>query len=164
MSALYAEYEACVGIDAPHPPVPVFEVIPGEEWRPVRGFRGRYDVSNLGRVRICARRFEGGYRLAKQTNSDGYRIVGMTDDSGKRITSTVHSLVAAVFIGPRPSGKLINHIDGVKSSNAATNLEYVTAAENAQHAVRLGLVPRKRGCGKCGAVGHWRRACKAVSP
>jgi FixJ family two-component response regulator len=48
-------------------------------------------------------------------------------------------LVAAAFIGPRPIGMHINHIDGVKSNNFATNLEYVTPSENTKHSYRLGL-------------------------
>lgn len=54
----------------------------------------------------------------------------------------VASLVAEAFIGPRPSGKEINHIDGDHRNNAAGNLEYVTRRENMQHAYRLGLSAR----------------------
>lgn len=41
----------------------------------------------------------------------------------------IHQLVAQVFIGPRPVGKEINHIDGDKYNNHYTNLEYVTRGE-----------------------------------
>ena len=51
----------------------------------------------------------------------------------------MHSLVALVFIGPRPEGKQINHIDGVRPNNSANNLEYVTPSENNFHAYMLGL-------------------------
>ena len=59
----------------------------------------------------------------------------------------VHHLVAEAFIGARPQGFQLNHLDGVKANNAAKNLEYTTPMQNIHHAIRLGLfVPtRKRG-------------------
>jgi hypothetical protein len=46
------------------------------------------------------------------------------------------------FIGLPPVGHEVNHMDGVKANNRATNLEYVTSMQNRQHAVRLGLTAR----------------------
>ena len=57
-------------------------------------------------------------------------------------TFKVHDLIARVFLGERPKGAQINHIDGVKKNNAASNLEYCTRSENVSHAYRLGLVGR----------------------
>lgn len=53
---------------------------------------------------------------------------------------SVHSLVAHAFIGPRPPGLQINHIDADRTNNHFSNLEYVTGSENMQHAVKHGLV------------------------
>lgn len=116
-----------------------------EEWRPIVGYEGRYEVSNLGRVRRTP--VIVGYQLS----ADGYCYVGLpldteNDYGGLRRdgaqTVRVHRLVARAFIGPCPEGKEVNHIDGVPSHNAVSNLEYVTRSENLRHAYRLGLKPK----------------------
>jgi hypothetical protein len=70
-----------------------------------------------------------------------YLVVTLTDPSSKkRLHRTVHSLVALSFIGDRPQGYLINHIDGNKENNCVWNLEYCTPSENATHAYSNGLI------------------------
>src|SRR5690606_19120684 len=54
----------------------------------------------------------------------------------------VHVLVAEAFIGPKPKGMTVNHIDGDKTNNHATNLEYLSVADNIRHAFAMGLYPR----------------------
>lgn len=51
----------------------------------------------------------------------------------------VHVLVAHAFLGPCPPDHEVNHKDGDKANNRWDNLEYLTHAENMQHAVRIGL-------------------------
>lgn len=58
---------------------------------------------------------------------------------GKSQTLYVHRLVAEAFHGPPWNGAEVNHIDGVKTNNRASNLEWVTHSENHIHAVHLGL-------------------------
>lgn len=59
--------------------------------------------------------------------------------NGQRKSFMTYALVAGAFIGRRPEGMVINHIDGVKTNCAPENLEYITQAENERHAVRMGL-------------------------
>lgn len=119
-----------------------------EEWRSVVGREGQNEVSSLGRVRSLDRVVEfsnrwGGTSYANRKgkilkpgkHNQGYRVVSMDG----RKSQTIHSLVAAAFIGPRPKGFDINHIDGDKTNNAAANLEYVTRRGNMAHAQRTGL-------------------------
>ena len=64
----------------------------------------------------------------------GYRMVRLTTEAGKK-GYAVHRLVAETFI-PNPDGlPIVNHKDGNKLNNAVSNLEWVSAAENRQHAI-----------------------------
>lgn len=59
-------------------------------------------------------------------------------------TVHVHKAMAELYIGERPDGMTVNHRDGNKLNNAASNLEYLSAAENVRHAFKSGLVPKCR--------------------
>jgi hypothetical protein len=102
-----------------------------EEWKPVKGFPG-YDVSSCGRVR------RGDLMLIQGTKETGYRRVSLTKN-GKQFRRYAHVLVAEAFVGSRPDGTEVNHIDGNKANNTPANLEYVTHAENVRHAHEAGL-------------------------
>lgn len=106
-----------------------------EEWRTVPSMLG-YEASNLGRVRRNGRIIVGSV-----SRSTGYRRTVVYVD-GKRRDALFHRLVAAAFIGECPIEMNVNHVDGIKTNNAATNLEYVTVADNLRHAWRTGLSPR----------------------
>lgn len=120
---------------------------PPEEWRSVVGYEGIYEVSNLGRVRRSQAsknspaNFIKSPRLNAQT---GYFAVDLKAAGLKKRTVGVHSLVAEAFHGRRVKGVEVNHRDGVKTHNCATNLEWATDAENSRHAFRLGLVKRQK--------------------
>jgi len=116
------------------------EPIQDERWLPVVGYEGIYDVSDHGRVR---RMRPGpstyiGKILSLRHNGPGYTIVGLCRDGSPR-AHKLHRLVAAAFLGVCPDGKEVNHKDGIKAHNAATNLEYITRSENMLHAFRNGL-------------------------
>lgn len=96
--------------------------------KPIPGFLGRYSIREDGVV--ISHRREGDRVIRGSEDSIGYLIVtlGRLGKSYK-----VAGLVAEAFIGPRPPGKQINHKDGVKRNNAASNLEYVSGSENCRH-------------------------------
>jgi len=111
-----------------------------ERWLPVVGYEGWYDVSNMGRIRR-AKTSRGATRLhiiGSQKEDRGYLITRLHKHGG-RYRVRVHSLVATAFLGSRPDGMQVNHIDGIKTNNNADNLEYVAPLENIHHALRLGL-------------------------
>lgn len=115
------------------------EVRQSEEWRAVIG-TGAYEVSSWGRIRrIGAARGATPGRIRHATRGpDGYLRVSLSDHGG-RIDATVHALVATAFLGPRPSGHEVNHIDSDKGNNHVANLEYVTRSANLLHRVQLGI-------------------------
>lgn len=124
-----------------------------EQWKDVSGYEGLYQVSSLGRVRsldrviidnCCKRKLKG--KLLKSTQHNGkqpYKYVSLSKDGIiKKIF--IHRLVAEAFID-NPEGKLqVNHIDGNPSNNLVNNLEWVTNAENTQHAYDTKLNKKKQ--------------------
>lgn len=114
------------------------EALQSERWEPIPGYLGLYEVSELGRVRSLDRLCLGkdgreelhpGKLLKPQRLKNGYLEVYLCRGKGKK-HRTVHSLVAEVFIGERPPGCDILHLDGNKENNCSTNLYYDTRAEN----------------------------------
>lgn len=103
-----------------------------EEWRPVVGYEGLYEVSNLGRVRLLRSN-----RIAKLTKQDdrhgGYMVVTLIKYEGsKRLARTgrIHRLVAEAFI-PNPENKpCIDHINTDPTDNRVENLRWSTYLEN----------------------------------
>ncbi len=101
-----------------------------EQWLPVDG-QPRYEVSNLGRVRSLCRSAAFGIKVMKlQVPRNGYPTVLLDK---KRCL--VHRLVAIAFI-PGDCTLTVNHKDGVRSNNAASNLEWVSMGQNHRHAFR----------------------------
>lgn len=117
-----------------------------EEWRPIHGFEGLYEVSNLGQVRNCRKRKPKSLfdtTLAQHVNGKRgvakYISVGLWKDN-KPAYKYIHRLVAEAFI-PNPENKpYVNHKDGDPSNNKVDNLEWCTALENMKHAKELGLL------------------------
>lgn len=115
-----------------------------EIWKQVNGFE-RYEVSNLGRVKRIAhiRRDKRGrismikeVILKPEIVHNGYLRVGLYRN-GKLYHKRIASLVAEVFLGQKPSGKEIDHIDGNKANNAVQNLRYTTHRENVNNPITV---------------------------
>lgn len=123
-------------------------IAPDEEWRGVAGYEDDYQVSSYGRFRTLPRMIShsrNGYNFRKGVihtftdQADQHICVQLWRD-GKQHQYMLHRLVADAFI-PNPENKpFVNHIDGNKRNNKITNLEWVTARENTQHAIRTGLM------------------------
>ena len=102
------------------------EPLVGEEWKPIRGYEGRYMVSNMGRVRSRT-------KILKASTGNIYaQVILNNGDVRHRKTVTVHRLVAEAFVeNPFPNEyKYINHKDENKRNNKADNLEWCTAKYN----------------------------------
>ena len=110
--------------------------IPGETWAYVPGYSRLYAVSDLGRALSFKRKAPR--ILALCPESDGYIVVSFS--KGRRPRSfRLHRVVARCFLSPAPSDRQINHKNGNKQDNRASNLEWVTARENVIHSHRTGL-------------------------
>lgn len=82
-----------------------------------------------------------GKPLSVHVDKKGYHRVNIHLDEGKK-TYLLHRVVALMHL-PNPRGlPQINHIDGDKSNNSVTNLEWCTGKENVKHSVDVGLVKR----------------------
>ena len=70
-------------------------------------------------------------RKTKQAKGNGnlYSRVTLSVD-GKYLDRYVHQMVAETYLGKRPDGLVIDHVNGNHLNNNATNLEYVTRTEN----------------------------------
>jgi hypothetical protein len=112
-------------------------------WVAIEGYEGRYCISDEGDVMSMDYKQTGLPGILKPGYLRGYLSVELYDADGVGKRFTVHRLVAHAFIGPRPKGMQINHKDGVKSNNAASNLEYCTGSENMKHAFVAGLQSNK---------------------
>lgn len=72
--------------------------------------------------------------LEQRTNRNGYKIVTL---DGEQLA--VHRLVALHYLPNPYQYPQVNHKDGNKANNHANNLEWCTAAQNMQHALKTGL-------------------------
>ena len=108
-----------------------------EEWRPVVGYEMTHKVSSLGRVWSIPREASRGGVLAVRPNSHGYPSVRLKR-GGRARTTKVHVLVAAAFLGPRPSGAHVRHLNCDKDDKRLANLRYGTPAENVADSIRMG--------------------------
>lgn len=104
-----------------------------EEWKDIPGFEGRYQVSNFGRVKSLSYNKTGKTRmLSIRPDKAGYCSTAIQENKKSRRV-LVHRLVAQTFI-PNPDNKpQVNHIDGNKSNNKVSNLEWATERENVRH-------------------------------
>lgn len=104
-----------------------------EEWRPIPGFPG-YFISDRGRFVSHMRKTP---IVMRTTMSAGYPGVILRRD-GKRKMMRAHVAVALAFLGPRPPGQDVRHLDGDHTNPHVSNLAYGTRTENMADAIRHG--------------------------
>lgn len=112
-----------------------------EIWKDIVGYKGIYQISDLGRVksvrRIIIRQGRNAIiseRILTTINNQGGYIHVILSKDGEVKTHLVHRLVADGFIHNPELKKQVNHKNGIKTDNKAVNLEWATSKENIRHA------------------------------
>jgi hypothetical protein len=114
-----------------------------EVWKPIKGYEGLYEISNLGRIKSLPKpNYKSKIKILKPPlNTYGYCYVTFFKDKHK-YNYLIHRLVLQAFIGY--SDMQCNHKNGIKTDNRLENLEYCTQSENMIHAYQIGLqIPLK---------------------
>ena len=106
-----------------------------EIWKSVEGYEGLYEISNLGRFA----RLRNGERFIRRINyATSYPSVSFLKRNCDKTQKSMnlHTLVAKTFIGPRPNGYIIRHLDGDRYNAKASNLAYGTVEQNLEDSVK----------------------------
>ena len=116
-----------------------------EQWRAIPGYEGIYEVSDQGSVRSLDRITPHGRRLTGKLmktsiGNHGYPMANLCR-RGKYQMFTVHRLVMLVFVGERPNGLAVMHLNGIRTDNRLSNLRYGTYSENNRDIVKHGRHP-----------------------
>ena len=106
-----------------------------EVFKDIKGFEGKYQVSNLGRIRSLNYRMTGKHHIMK-FGSDGEYDTVVFYVNGHRHMRKVHRVVAEAFI-PNPDNlPQVNHLNEVKTDNRAENLEWCDNKYNSNYGTR----------------------------
>ena len=103
-----------------------------EIWKDISGYDGLYQISNLGNIKSLYN--NNIYYMKHHKNNRGYLMVRLNDG-----LKQIHRLVAKEFLENKDNKPQINHIDGNKSNNVVSNLEWCTNSENIKHSWDTGL-------------------------
>jgi len=108
-----------------------------EIWKDISGYEGIYQVSNYGRVKRIGK-YRNQFKEWKSNkilmpgHKNGYLICNLSKNN-KTVCKMLHRLVAEAFIPNLDNKPTVNHIDGNRSNNEVSNLEWATYTENNLH-------------------------------
>jgi hypothetical protein len=117
-----------------------------ENWKTIENYEGYYEISDGGNLRSLDRKYTDslGRNVFKKSKSQkfyvrrNYFAVWLNKDN-KSTPYSVHRLVAKYFL-PKSEKPFVNHVDGNKFNNHWSNLEWCTAKENTEHAIKNKLI------------------------
>ena len=113
-----------------------------EKWKAIEDFEA-YEVSNLGRVRrrLPSRTSKVGKQLNTTFHTNSGYVTLVLRKAGKSYTKNLHRLVAKAFVSNPQNLPQVNHKDGNKDHNEASNLEWRSNIGNMRHSTQIGIVP-----------------------
>lgn len=110
-----------------------------EIWKDVPNWENKYQVSNFGRA------FSKLKNKIKPLDINNYGYARLQCYDGKRREKLfIHQLVGKLFVSGYQEGYVIDHIDGDKSNNIYTNLQWVSRSENSKRAFKNDLKEAKK--------------------
>lgn len=108
-------------------------------WMDIEGYEGMYKISEHGEVLSLKFHRKNLERCLKPIiNEVGY-VFYFLSKNGKSKRHYSHRLVAGSFLPKRPGTYEVNHLDGDKTNNHFSNLQWCTPSENTKHAYDTGL-------------------------
>lgn len=118
-----------------------------EFWKDIEGYEGLYQVSNVGQVKSLKRN----KILKSGKTKKGYLQISLYKD-GKRKLFLIHRLVAAAFLPNEEELPQVDHVNGNKTDNRASNLQWISHVENLRKK-EIGIaIPRRVQCIETGEI------------
>jgi hypothetical protein len=107
-----------------------------EIWKPIEGYDGKYEISNLGRIKSYAQKKEGKITYG-YLDHKGYRTIFLYDVPQHGKWYKVHRLVASTFLDNPQNFPQVNHKDENKSNNRVDNLEWCDNDYNCHYGTKI---------------------------
>lgn len=101
----------------------------GEMWKDIKGFEGRYKISNHGRVFSIIHN----EHMKAVVKTDGYERLSLTNENNKRISLYIHRLVADNFIKSINNECVVDHINNIPNDNKLSNLRIISRSDNSKN-------------------------------
>jgi len=122
-----------------------------EVWKDIPGYEGTYQISNLSQIRSLdrivknslgvSRKCTGRLIVGRKISNKGYLNVALNLNGIKKHI-VLHVMVAKLFVENSACLPQVNHKDGNKRNNTASNLEWVSCKDNIKHSILSGLKNR----------------------
>lgn len=114
-------------------------------WRTIPNY-SKYKCSDTGLIKTFNWKGTGQTRIMKPSlDGGGYLRTMLIRDDGITHTIKVHRIIAQTFIDNPDNKAEVNHKNGIKDDNNASNLEWMTHLENVQHCIDNGWMVAHNG-------------------